>query len=330
MSGTVLPRGEAFSLIGSALLLIAACAAAMLSACLPYAGIAFASDGIVDEAVPYAISERIGEVIDAQERGYFGMFPDVELFVEARTYKNANGEILMDVQRQGTDSLVTSRLVLGTETAGELQKYVENLEPLIRGEVTVRQGMISHIATVPDKDLVREGLPAVVATADGHEWAGELLYVSPEILLLWSGTSYKWGTTDAHIKAIAPSDVKYISVKEHSKVGPYVAAGGGGGFALGLAIMGGIDGSNREDPPENMHKYCARDYLIVSGICAGVGAVGGWLYGLSKSGRGEYTINSDPANYQKHFQTLKGKAVFGGDAPPEIRRYEQAARAEAE
>src|SRR5215213_6078628 len=48
----------------------------------------------------FVVSPRLGEAIDAKERAYFGLFPDVVGFRSATSWSNPNGSVRFAINRE--------------------------------------------------------------------------------------------------------------------------------------------------------------------------------------------------------------------------------------
>ena len=274
----------------------------------------------------HAISGRIGSEIDKQERDYFGLFPDLDGFVQARTYRNPGDTVVVVAQWERSGATGDSTITLDQATASELRRYINEFEAVISNKTTARWDAIYDVAKQPAMNLDKKGRATKVVVKGGAETAGELLFASEEMLLLWQGNlRYSWDSSATCLKAFAPSEIKEVRIDTGTNAGTAMLVGAGAGFAIGIAVMTKIDASNWDEPvPEGSTYYCARDYFIVSGILAGAGLVGGFLYGAARGSEDEYDVGYNPSAYAGHLKEIKKKAFFRGAAPPEFREYSEA------
>ncbi len=274
---------------------------------------------VVDGAVPYAISARIGEEIDRQEREYFGLFPGFGEFVEARTYKTPTEQVVVVAQRQSLGAAGDTTITMDQAAAAHLQRYIERFEALIRQDATLPWDTIYNLAKLPQLNLNSEERHAKIITADGREVSGELLFVSRDLLMMWLGNErFCWDSTGTLLRPIKPTEVQQIKIE----TGTSFWKGMGGGALLGIAL--GLTYMTKADTDDGTESdYHGSDYLVVSGLLGGIGFVGGALHGVWRGSEDRFDILSDMNRYAKHLAAMQKSAYFQ-IAPPEFRQYIQA------
>lgn len=272
----------------------------------------------IEEARPYAVSDRIGSEIDTDERDYFGLFPGLEGFTIARTRKSANGDVVIYLSREGSGG--DSTIVVDAHVEPELRRYIEELESILRGDSNARWDLLFDLAAQPDIRLKQHGKRAKVTIGDGVEIWGELLFASNDVLLLWQGDKpFAWQDRWEGIRAIAPCDIKRIGIRTGTGFWKGLGYGAGGGFLLGLGAMSWVDKADEDD--EDHVDFTIRQYATVMGITTGVGLVGGAIYGAVRGSEDAYDVSFDSSQYSKHLNKVRKKCLFREVHPPEFRKY---------
>lgn len=274
-----------------------------------------------DETRPYAISTRIGDEIDNEERDYFGLFPGLDGFILAHTYKTRDREILIHIERQHSGAHADSMVTLRRDAAKELKAYIEEFEAIARDEASVEWTSIYDLAEPPEIDLGERGKQTSVVIENGQEISGELIFASNDVLLIWEcETPFCWYSTPRCTEVISPSEI--VEIKVSTGTGFWRAMGGGalGGVALGLFL---VDKADCEDPDSEdcTNDMEAKHYLIFSGILGGIGLVAGTIYGAVRGSEDHYDVLCDSSEYEKNLKDIKSKAYFREISPPEFREY---------
>jgi hypothetical protein len=276
----------------------------------------------VEGADTCSISPRIGSGIDVQERDYFGLFPGFDGFVLARTYTAHGDTTLVVAQWERAGAGGDSTITLDLATAVELRRYIEEVEHVIEGKLTIRWDMIYQLAQLPARDLDRKGRATKVIIEPGREVSGELIFASPDVLVIaQGGHGFCWDSAGTCVKAIAPSEIRQIKITTGTSAWEGMALGAGLGTALGFGLVGKLDAADSTD-----RGYCARDYLLGAGILGGVGFLAGTVYGAARGSEDTYDVFADPNRYAAHLEEIKGKAFFRDVTPPEFRQYSQAGK----
>lgn len=184
--------------------------------------------------VPYVLSERLGSTIDAEERAYFGLFPDVEGFTEARTYAEGDS-VRVEIAASPADSVAT----MPRATAEALGRFVETFEqhpaafrnpdwqvlrPYLRADVPVPYaGEAEHITVF----------------ADGGRYVSQLTYTSDSLVLLNDrGHRFDWRTFEGEGIALYPHEVERVLLVPEWLGRPYfVLVGAPIGIGLNEVLM---------------------------------------------------------------------------------------------
>ena len=151
-----------------------------------------------DEAVPaaYVLSDRVGAVIDAEERAYFGFFPSLDGFASADVYAPTDTTVAFVISRQ--NRLDTS-IVASREAAEALGQYIDLYEQLF-GFDDARKleqwGLVVPFARL-DKPF-HEGHDLTITTRDGEKISGRLLYIDDEVVVL--------SQADTHLERLTRTD----------------------------------------------------------------------------------------------------------------------------
>lgn len=135
------------------------------------------------QAQPVVISERLGEVIDADERAYFGLFPRIDAFVSATAHQQEGDSVVFVITQ--ADPAATAERKLGPLAVKELRRYIDHLETLYETtdvSRSVNWELIFSMA-LPVRHL-QKGLPVTVTSSDGESLEAFLLYVNDQGILL--------------------------------------------------------------------------------------------------------------------------------------------------
>lgn len=138
-----------------------------------------------------AFGERVGDVLDAEERAYFGLFPDSEGFVEARGTVGRNDTLHVVIEpREGAP---TSR-TLRPEEGNALRQFIATFEHYPTAYLNPHWQIVSPFADpavpVAHVDVER---PDVIVDADGRRFPGVVLFASDTLLVLQPpGVPYRW------------------------------------------------------------------------------------------------------------------------------------------
>ena len=270
-----------------------------------------------DSILPFALSPRVGEVIDRSEREYFGLFPSAPDFVSARFFRTGDGRVQLEISRQTSEGVSHSTMILNNEAAEELRNFVEDFERVLRKEITVRWDLIAGLVRVPSLES-REGVEATVTTPAGERFKGTLLYAADSMLVLWqSADPYNWRNLESAAKGVRFSQIGHIAIKREGRfwsgAGYGALIGGGLGVILGLASG---------DDTEGLIRLSAGAKAVLLGIVLGVPAtlVGG-MAGAMQGVDTEFDVNGDAKLYKALLPGLNKEALFSPQPPPELQTF---------
>ena len=129
----------------------------------------------------YVVSERVGRVIDAEERVYFGLFTGIDGFVSARPEPPADSTFRIVIERAGqTDTTVS----VDPEVAAVLGRYLDEFEFVHRDAGKVDWRYLIQVARVrPPFD---PGMELEITRTDGSVVKGRLMHIDEAGLLVTS------------------------------------------------------------------------------------------------------------------------------------------------
>ncbi len=147
--------------------------------------------GAVAQA-PHALSERLGPEIDAAERSYFGLFPEVRGFDGARTETAPEGAVRVVIARAAQPDSV---LVLQRVTAEALGRFVETFEQHETAFYNPSWQLVSSYVR-PEVTTPYVGrYERVTVEVAGGRYVGHPYYVSDSLVILTPGNAgFDWRT----------------------------------------------------------------------------------------------------------------------------------------
>ncbi|MGI9175482.1 MAG: hypothetical protein ACR2GR_09225 [Rhodothermales bacterium] len=149
----------------------------------------------------YVISERVGVVLDAEERTYFGFFPRLEGFESAAIHAPTDTTVAFAIARQGHPD---TTVVASREAAEALRDYVDLYEQIFDfdGAEQIEQWGLVVPFVQPVKPY-REGRRLSITTVTGEKMAGRLLYATEDIVVL-SQADTRMGRLTRADEAVVP------------------------------------------------------------------------------------------------------------------------------
>lgn len=134
-----------------------------------------------DEPSVVVLSERLGTVIDAHERAYFGLFPGVEGFTEARAFAGEADSVRVVIARaQAADSVV----VLARPVARALGRFVETFEQHRTARVHPAWAVVSAYVQGNVRVPYVHSYGRLRAFVENGSYAGHPVYVSDSLVVL--------------------------------------------------------------------------------------------------------------------------------------------------
>ncbi len=243
---------------------------------------------------PYVISERVGPVIDAEERAYFGLFPDVEGFTEARAFA-AGDSVRIEIGSSAGDSV----LVLPRATAEALGRFIETFEQhpsaFQNPNWQVLRPYLRADVPVPYADVGRRDIR--IDTRD-HRYDGVLLMATDSLVLLQpaSGT-YDWDVRDGLVLRSSEVERVMFEPKGLQRYDPYAPYGVG---VLGATLGAGIAHVSGAERSSQLR------YMLVP-------LLGGLGYELA---RRYLPKRPPPGRYEERLAQLYEHAAFRDDLKP--------------
>lgn len=160
------------------------------------------------QSQPWVLSPRVGEVIDADERAYFGLFPKADGFHTARLSTTTTDSIAVRVFDEAGERIHLWNL--SPSAVAELQTYVEQYEDYEASE-RLRWQLLLPWARYRNPYIPR---PRVRMTLhDGSRLEGELLRTDPSELLMYvPDASYRWQDVPTAVRRVSFAEVDYVDV----------------------------------------------------------------------------------------------------------------------
>lgn len=290
----------------------------IVAACSGIFCLLFASGVLAqDNALPYVLSNRIGENVDRSERDYFGLFPSPKDFVSAKSFAHTDGRVEFMITWQTKEGISHSTLTINPENAEVLRGFIEDFEMVLRKERQVRWDLIADLARVPSYTYNR-AVEIRMATRGVKQHTGTVLYAADSLLVLWQSTDpYNWRKLRISGKAVRFQEIQQIVVKREGRfwlgVGQGALIGGGLGAVIGLAS--GDDTKVWSRFPGGAK---ALQLSIALGIPAAlVGGISGAIQGIDE----DVIIEGNAEAYETIVPALKKGAVFSSLPPPELQNF---------
>jgi hypothetical protein len=276
--------------------------------------------------MPSALSRRVGEEIDRDEKEYFGLFSDIRNFADATMFQRSTGDVAFVITRSDAGIANDTTIIVSTETAEQLAIFVDHYEP-----ICARKRYFDYRSC---KDLI--GLPAVSCTTtrlarvslrNGAEYTAQILHAQDSALILWNGADvYDWQSVEENVISLPYHMIQAVTFKENTMIKRGLACGLGGcliGGAAG-ALMGFASGGHELPFLFGPLVITAEDMALLYGIdCAALGGVAGGTAGII-TGAGEgHTLRGAFQTYQSYRPSLNKNAVFPAQIPPELKRYSE-------
>jgi hypothetical protein len=278
--------------------------------------------------MPSALSRRVGEDIDRDEKEYFGLFLDIRNFANATMFQRSTGDVAFVITRSDAGIANDTTIIVSTETAEQLAIFVDHYEP-----ICARKRYFDYRSC---KDLI--GLPAVSCTTtrlarvslrNGAEYTAQILHAQDSVLILWNGADvYDWQSVEENVISLPYHMIQAVTFKENTMIKRGLACGLGGcliGGAAG-ALMGFASGDSRTESENGWFVlyFTAEEKALLGGVSgAALGGVAGGTAGII-TGAGEgHTLCGAFQTYQSYRLSLNKNAVFPAKIPPELKHYSE-------
>lgn len=238
------------------------------------------------------IAERVGTVLDANERAYFGLFPRVSAFERAAFFAEGDS-VRMEVKREALPDTI---LRIPAATAAVLGRYIDAFEA--EGERLVLENAPLLVRLVRYPHTYRDPSTIAFRMRSGQRRTVAVLQARPEGLLVSPHLgAYAWReASDA--EWFAPSSLAGYTAPVRS--GRSVVQGMGSGVLVGGALLatGGL----------------TRENIAVAVLSAVSASVAGLL-----SNR-RVVLNGQAERYAVARRDLAAAAAFRETLPPELTR----------
>lgn len=164
---------------------------------------------VVAQQTPYVLSERLGTSISAEDRAYFGLFPDRADFVSASVFEGSGSDIAIHITTRNRRVIET----LSRAVATELGSYLDNYERYILENdfQSLNWLLIRHL--VNPEVPYSEGQRVHVRLHNGLSHEGRLLYADEEHILLTQAPDMLSYADTAYVIAIRPHDIERMGAR---------------------------------------------------------------------------------------------------------------------
>lgn len=257
----------------------------------------------------------MGEVVDQNERQYFGLFPTIEGFVSAKASVKPNHRIEFVINRAVSGVNSDTAFSISSTVVENLVIYIEDFESYRYDEKEVNWNLLEGIAVAAPaiESKLNEDIRVSIRTLGGAQLDGKLLYVEDSsLILLQSSDKYNWRNVPLFKRSVHFSNIDNIFIECEG----YVGEGLGYGALIGAVTAGILIGLN---PPTN--DYQALAYIGGGIITAGTALIGsaiGAIIGIDAY----HDIQGNFDSYHDMLPRLKETAIFSSFPPPEIRQLQ--------
>jgi hypothetical protein len=166
----------------------------------------------------YIISPRIGSEIDKNEKAYFNLFPEINNFIDAKSYIDSNDSIFFDIKYDSLGIEKTQILYISKENSNNLKTAIENYEyfysedfinsPILKGYKAIPYRYLSILQRY---DFMKNKIINIL-TFDGKMEKGKLIYSDSFFIVIANPDYiYNWKTVESSIKIFHYSELKKIN-----------------------------------------------------------------------------------------------------------------------
>lgn len=255
-----------------------------------------------------ALTPRVGAVIDADERRYFNLFPNVDGFSEGRLGTERSEGTPITITR---DSGPDTTFVLNSALRNELRRYIERHEDpvFVINELNwdVLTGYVGYLQrvtpTVPTTVLLTDGqsIALVLAYADD----GHVYFLPP------GSDTYDWRESQTHLIKIANGDIAELGSSTTARVAAVVRSSVRRNLLTVLALGAvGILGNGTAEP---------RHPGFIGGVSL---ALAGGLLSV-QAPTAQNAVGTPPYDMLTEnalSNSIRRQALFRNLAPPDLKR----------
>lgn len=278
---------------------------------------------------PCILSKRVGPLLDSYERKYFGLFPEIAGFVEARAFQVSADSFILTISKNFSQSSPDTTINLDRTTFDGLRDYLENFEhvlshPTVFPKNLLLQGLIttnylgSRLFELQERQKREKSSPNLkIYTKTGQEISTKILWASDSLLVTWKNASpYDWRYVNESVKLLFLKDIQLIVKKRKSRfwrdAGLGSLIGGGAGALIGFA--------SGDDPP-GVLSFTAEEKAKAGFIAGAVSSflIGG-IIGATRGKNIKIPISGQEENDKANIQKLREFTIFQVP-PPELLSY---------
>ncbi len=265
---------------------------------------------------------RLGDEIDAKEREYFGLLPNIVGFKEARMAL-VNHKIACVISRQVVDIFLDTTIILSPHDYSLLKQFIERFDDFAReADIASRFEDMNEIISVmetknllkPTSRIILDPKSFVLETRSKKRMQGTLLFCDSGGVLFSKSGAFDWKDRDQKIAFYSDSLIAKISTVQQFQLdatGPLL------GLTLGFILA-------VTTAPIN------ESLLRVIEIYASIGILIGTLSSFLTASL--YTICDNPGQEKDckpcrdTIQELKLLSQFPYELPPELNSFETKSR----
>lgn len=260
---------------------------------------------------------RLGGAIDANERAYFGLFPQVPDFRSATYHENPDRSLTISILRSGKAD-TTFNVTAGA--AQELYLLIGNYERVVAGKQPVRWPLLRpKLVAMPQ--FRKRCVPGCIFRATGGRIHGTLLAVTDKRLFVWTGEgAYEWQHADSLVRILKASEIEMVTIERKGHTVKLLAYGG-----LIGASTGAVAGFMAGDDKTGFFRLTAREKAVGMGSALGLlGGVSGAVIGAFLDHDKSIAIHRNESLFRDALPRLRAVSRFPGLWPPELQRMDQA------
>lgn len=277
---------------------------------------------------PLVLSERLGLEIDATEREYFGLFPDLTGFVAADVGTDSLGRYVISAVRIVSNFETDTAYLLNNINLDYFRHYIDEFELFRNKPEQVEWKLLEGLAAKSSSlvwPVTYSGQLISMQCATMGELNAQLMYANDVgVVISMSSKEFDWSKTQ-ELLLVRTADIGRITLHKSGQAwngaGIGAAIGGITG-ALGLGIAAVVSESNRDNTQARTSPELFVAGRSAIGLVSGafVGAVIGGLIAISNDDDEVLWIKGELKSYRGFLPQLADRSVFTEYPPPEILR----------
>ena len=256
------------------------------------------------------ISDRVGMTIDSRERKYFRLFPGVTGYDSSNVISVAGGSYRFEVNRKPDYKSLAHKFELSNVELGALRDYIDCFELYCTsGGISPVLSQRADLVRLPGKRV--KGSEVVVHTDSKQKYCRTLFCVTDSsLVLLRSGTSYKWKSKDSDLWVIPRSEIQRVHVQSSRPYWQRAATAFVMGFVFGFSVDH-IPGAVVKKRKSGSRFWRAAYYG------GGMAAIAG-VVNLRQRIRNTHHINGFSEKTESEWAALRESSQCRNVAPPEL------------